>query len=211
MRDYVLNGIKQLFPVSETDAGEFSEISKGGMHFHIKTYQAEGAGKLFLMDMKAMGGLMRMGTLTFTPTSLDGPIISIDEVYALGRSTLVLELYDTTLSHPGFHSLDPVKEEYSPLPSYVPEDHPYYRFRMPQSDYKRGRGIKTQLSTMAEQYFKAYLNELRMCSQIDPSEKIRKNQEFSNSLFESGGPAVNKFKEMIGEDKTKIFLTEYMY
>ena len=211
MKDYIINEIKQRFPVSETDAGEYSEIRRKGMRFQVKTYQAEGAGKLFVMDMKAMGGLMRMETITFTPTFLDGPIISVDKVIAFGRHTLVLELYDTTFSHPEFNVLNPVKEKYSSLPSYDPGDHPYYRFRMPQSDYKKGRRIRTQIDSMAEQYCKVYLDELQKCGAVEPSEKTRKNLEFSNCLFESGGPAVNQFKKMIGEEKTRIFLMEYMY
>lgn len=211
IKDLTADEAKKNFTLIETGAGEFSEIRKNGMRFLIRTYEAEGFGKLFVMDMKAMFGLMRMETVTFTPVKTDGPILSMDVVKAFGRATLVLELYDTTLSHPAFDPLAAVKQKYALLPSYDPGDHPYYRFRMPQSDYKRGRGITKEVLAMADGYLKAYFGELKKCAPVDSEVKSAKNREFSGCLFECGGPAVNQFKKMIGEEKTKKFLLEYMY
>ena len=137
----------QLEPV---DIGDYETIKGDGMLFHVRVYDAQDAGRLFLMDMKVFGGLMRMETVVFTPVQLDGPIYSMDKVMAFGRATLVLELYDTTVSHPDFNELNAVKQRYSLLPSYDPGDHPYYTFRLPVSDYKRGFWIKNKISYMAE-------------------------------------------------------------
>lgn len=211
MKDWFLNEVRKHWKLTEMDLGEYAQIKKGGMHFHMQAYMAEGAGKLFLMDMKALGGMMKMETVTFTPTSLDGPILSGDAVWALGKSTLVLELYDTTLSHPDFKALGAIKEIYASLPSYDPGNPAYYRLRLPESDYKRGRKIKDALRVMAEEYGEAYFRALKSCDVISMQEKQKKNAEFSEMLYACGGPAVNQFKKMIGEEKTKEFLVKYMY
>ena len=198
----------QLEPV---DIGDYETIKGDGMLFHVRVYDAQDAGRLFLMDMKVFGGLMRMETVVFTPVQLDGPIYSMDKVMAFGRATLVLELYDTTVSHPDFNELNAVKQRYSLLPSYDPGDHPYYTFRLPVSDYKRGFWIKNKISYMAEEYGDAYFQILQTCPPIDPEIKKAKNSEFSECLFQNGGPAVNQFKKMIGEEKTEEFLKRYMF
>lgn len=203
--------VRRLFKLTELDVGEYSRIKSKGMCFDVHAFDAEGAGRLFLMDMKAFGGLMKMETASFTPIELDGPILSADIAAAFGRTTLVLELYDTTTSHPDLHAVGKVKEKYASLPSYDPGDHPYYRFRCPESAYKKGRGIKEAARSMAQEYSGAYFECLQSCLPAEPEEKKQRNAEFSESLFQSGGPAVNQFKKMIGEEKTREFLMKYMF
>ena len=64
---------------------------------------------------------------------------------------------------------------------------------------------------MAEEYGEKYYELLQNCETIDPEVKKEKNAEFSGSLFNNGGPAVNQFKKMIGEEKTEEFLKRYMF
>ena len=205
------NDARQCYRLKKLDIGEYAVIKRSGMCFHTHVFDAENAGRLFLMGMKAFRGLMKMETAVFTPTDLDGPIFSVDEVMTFGRSTLVLELYDTTISHPDFNSLDQIKQRYSFLPSYDPGDHPYYSFRLPVSDYKRGRRIKHDICTMAMEYSREYFRCLKNCSHIDSCSKKKRNAGFSDSLYQNGGPAVNQFKKMIGEAKTEEFLKKYMF
>ena len=211
MNEFIGNYAKRLFRLSWVDVGDYATIKSKGMRFDTTVYDVKDMGRLFLMSMKAPGGAMRMETATFTPLELEGPILSADEVLAFGQSTLVLELYDTTATHPDFHALDEVKRKYASLPAYDPGAHPYYRLRLPESDYKKGRGIKRETGAMADEYCAAYFQRLQDCSPIDPAEKKLRNAEFSESLFQSGGPAVNQFKQMIGEGKTREFLLKYMF
>ena len=203
--------LKEDIQLEPVDIGAYETIRGGGMVFHVRVFDAQSTGRLFHMDMKAFGGLMRMETVAFTPVQLDGPIYSMDKVMVFGRATLVLELYDTTVSHPDFGELDTIKLKYALLPSYDPGDHSYYTFRLPVSDYKRGFGITNKVSSMAEEYEDGYYKLLKKCDPIDPEIKKEKNAEFSGSLFNNGGPAVNQFKKMIGEEKTEEFLKRYMF
>ena len=207
----LLDDAKRSFRLTEVDVGEYAVITSKGMRFDVRVFDAEGAGRLFLMDMKAFGGLMKMETATFTPTQLDGPIISADIALAFGRSTLVLELYDTTASHPDFRVLGEVKERYASLPSYEPDDQPYYRILLPESAHKKGRGIEEAVRSMAEEYSSGYFACLQACPAVDAAEKKARNAEFAEKLFNNGGPAVNQFKKMIGEENTREFLLKYMF
>ena len=105
-----MSGIKPDIRLVPVDIGDYETIKGRGMTFHTRVFDAIDMGRLFLMDMTAFGNLMRMETVVFTPLELDGPIYSMDKISAFGRSTLVLELYDTTLSHSDFTALNTVKE-----------------------------------------------------------------------------------------------------
>ena len=52
---------------------------------------------------------------------------------------------------------------------------------------------------------------LNTCKPCDRTEKMKKNAEFTEGLLQNGGPAVNQFKKMIGEEKTEEFLRKYMF
>ena len=64
---------------------------------------------------------------------------------------------------------------------------------------------------MAEEYGEEYYHILQTCPPIDPEIKKEKNSEFCECLYHNGGPAVNQFKKMIGEEKTEEFLKRYMF
>lgn len=211
MIEYLYDTVKQLFQLTELDVGEFTRIKSRGMNFHVRVFDAKDGGRLFLMDMLAFCGLMKMETVVFTPIHIDAPILSLDKVRAFGRSTLVLELYDTTISHPNFHMLDKIKRKYASIPSYDPGNYPYYSFRLPESDYKRGYRIKESINSMLEEYSQNYFQRLQFCEPIEPTKKKNKNAEFTQSLFQNGGLAVNHFKKMIGDEKTEEFLMKYMF
>ena len=202
---------KSSYTLKQIDMGEYAHISKSGMHFSSRVYDAVDAGRLFLMKMKGFAGLMRMETVTFTPTHLDAPIFSADIVHAFGKTTLVLELYDTTLDKADFEALNKVKEAYTSIPVYDPGTHPYDSFRLPESDYKRGKGIKDTAESMAARYIDTYFECLRSCKRVDPDEKKKENAGFTRCLFENGGMAVDQFKKMLGEEKTEEFLMKYMF
>ena len=206
-----LFGLKPDTGLDPVDIGDYETIRGKGMTFHTRVFDAQNSGRLFLMDMTAFAGLMKMETVAFTPVELDGPICSMDKVVAFGRSTLVLELYDTTVSHPDFAALGTEKQKYSRIPSYDPGDHPYYAFRMSESDYKRGFGIGNKISQMAKEYQESYFKILKTCDPVDPEIKKQKNLKFSECLYSNGGPAVDQFKKMIGPEKTEEFLKRYMF
>ena len=199
------------YRLSEVNIGEFSSINGRGMSFRVKVYDAEGAGRLCLMKMTGFFGIMKMDTAVFSPTELDGPIFSSDSILLPGKEILLFELYDTTLSHPDFSGLNAVKERYANLPAYDPGEHWYDNIRLDSSDFKKGRRIHQQLEAYIAEYSSKYFDILSACESCDPEQKRSKNAEYADGLLNNGGPAVDQFRKIIGEEKTSVFLKKYMF
>lgn len=199
------------FRLQERDIGEFGRIRSKGMDFCVKAYDAPGAGGLCLMEMHAFAGLMKMETAVFSPTGLDGPLFSMDAISAFGKNTLILELFDTTFSHPGFEDLHEVIQRYSFLPDYDPGEHWYDSLRLPVSAYKRCRRYGDELALFAQDFAEKYCMLLAHCPICDESEKRLRNAAYTDAMLKNGGPAVDQFRKMIGEEKTAAFLREVMF
>ncbi len=199
------------FRLTQQDIGPFANMKGKVSKFRTKVYDAEGAGRLCVMEMKAAAGLVRMETGVFSPTELDGPIFSFDYIKASGNETLILELYDTTLSHPDLSDLVMIAERYADLPDYDPEEHWYDSLKLPVSEYKRGRKIGRKAAAMLTDYAEAYFRLLAECPDCDPEEKKACNRAFADGLLSNGGPAVNAFREIMGDERMEAFIREYMF
>ena len=200
-----------MFPLTQRNIGEFEVMKGRGSQFHTEVFDAEGAGSLCIMEMKAAAGMMRMETGVFSPTQLDGPIFSFDYIRAAGKETLFLELYDTTLSHPDFARLSEVKDKYAHVPEHDPGTHWYDSMRLSVSAYKKGRKIKKDAYSMMRDYSEMYFRLLAGSDTCNAEEKKTRNGEFARGLLDNGGPAVNTFRKMVGDERTEEFLMEYMF
>ena len=211
MLDFFKSSAGSHFHLTEQDIGEFSDMKGRGMRFITKVYEAESGGQLCLMEMKAAAGLMRMETGVFSPTDLDGPILSFDHIKAVGKETLIIELYDCTFSHPAFDEIEEVKKRYESIPDYDPGQHWYDAMRLPVSVFKQGRKVTEEMSMLFKDYSDIYFRLLKGCLPCDPDEKKKCNGEFVNGLLSNGGPAVDTFRKMMGDEKTETFLRNYMF
>ena len=211
VNDRLVQTVRSHFDLNERRIGEYAELKSRGMHFSTSVFDAEEAGSLCLMDMKAFFGAMKMWTAVFSPTERDGPILSLDYIEAFGNCTLVLELYDTTLSHPTFQQLEEVKAKYASLPEYDHGEHWYNRLLLPASTHKRGKKLQGLMRQMLQEYAERYFELLKSCPACDKAEKRAKNAEFANGLLQNGGPAVDQFRKMLGEEKTAVFIRTCMF
>ena len=211
MNERVFTAAAACFPLREKDIGEFACLRGRGMAFQVKAFDAAGAGSLCLMEMRAMAGMMKMETAVFSPTGIDGPLFSMDVISAFGQDTLILELYDTTLSHPAFAALAEIKTQYASLSGYDPGEHWYDSMRLDVSDYKKGRRQSGAYDPFVRDYAQRYFALLEKCSHCSEEEKKKQNAVFTDGLLQNGGPAVNQFRKMIGEEKTAEFLRKIMF
>ncbi len=211
MNDFMLLSAASRFSLRPVEIGGFASLSGRGMHFHTRVYDAAGAGRLCLMEMRAFGGLMKMESAVFSPTELDGPLFSCDAVDAAGNTTLLLELYDTTLSHPRLAGLDEIKAAYADLPAHDPGSHWYDSLRLPVSDFKKAKGRRADIAAYAGAYTERYFALLPGCGPCDPGKKRACNAAYAEGLLQNGGPAVNTFRKILGEEKTALFLKKYMF
>ena len=211
MLDLFKSSAESHFHMTEQDIGDFSDIKGRGMRFHTKVYEAQDIGSLSLIEMKAMAGLMRMESGVFSPTGLDGPVFSFDHIKAAGKETLFLELYDCTCSHPAFGELEEIKKRYEDLPDHDPGKHWYDEMRLPVSVFKQGHKVADKMLMLFKDYCETYFGLLKECAPCDPEEKKKCNAVFVNGLISNGGPAVDTFRKIIGEEKTGVFLRNCMF
>ena len=207
----VLQTVKARYSLTERNIGEYADLKGKGMRFSTRVFDATQAGSLCLMDMKAFLGAMKMQTAVFSPTELDGPILSMDYIEAFGNCTLVLELYDTTLSHPDFQPLAEVKTKYAALPDYDPGEHWFDSMQLPVSAHKKGKKLRDEMRQMIQEYTARYFELLAQCPPCPADEKKAEDTKFANGLLENGGPAVNQFRKMLGNEKTAAFIRTCMF
>ena len=211
MLDIIKAAAESHFRLTGKDIGEFSDMKGRGMRFHTNVYEAEGCGSLCLMEMKAAAGLMRMETGVFSPISVDGPVLSFDYIKAVGKETFFTELYDCTFAHPAFGELEEVRKRYESIPDCDPGEHWYDAMRLPVSVFKQGHKLTDQMSMLFKDYSGIYFRLLEGCAPCDPDEKKKLNGEFVNGLFSNGGPAVDTFRKIMGDEKTETFLRDHMF
>ena len=211
MNERIFAAAAARFPLRERDIGAFAHIRGRGMAFEVKAYEAPGAGSLCLMEMRAMAGLMSMETAVFSPTGLDGPLFSMDAISAMGRDTLLLELYDTTLSHPDYAALEEIRARYAALPGYDPGEHWYDPMRLAVSDYKRGRRAVGAYDPCVRDFAQRYFALLAAGARCDETEKKKQNAVFVDGLIQNGGPAVDQFRKMLGGEAAADFLHKVMF
>ena len=207
----LLQSVGARYSLTEQNIGEYADLNGRGMRFSTRVFDAAQAGSLCLMDMKAFLGAMKMQTAVFSPKELDGPILSMDCIEAFGNCTLVLELYDTTFSHPDFMPLEEIKAKYTALPDYDPGEHWFDGIQLPVSAHKKGKKLRVEMQKMVQEYTERYFELLDQCPPCDAVEKKAENAKFANGLLLNGGPAVNQFRKMLGDEKTAVFIRTCMF
>ena len=63
----------------------------------------------------------------------------------------------------------------------------------------------------AKEYTERYFELLAQCPPCPADEKKAENAKFANGLLENGGPAVNQFRKMLGDEKTTAFIRTCMF
>lgn len=193
------------------DIGAFAEIRAGGMRFTVHAYDIDGVGACSTVSMTGLLGLMRMETLVLTPLEVDAPLLSCDLVRAAGRDTLLLELYDTQLSHIDTSPLDAVKAAYAALPDHDLGTHWYDPLKLSPSLSKRGRGLWKRAAPLCEAYLNAYFRLLGDAPACDRAEKQARVRAYVEGLLKNGGPSTDQFKRLIGEERTRELFTRVIF
>ena len=214
MKEVVLSELNKYFRVTERDTGAYHHLRKSGMKFMISSYVIEGFGSMSVIEMSAMLGLMKMESFILTAETKDLPLYNGDYIQAMGRCTLLQEFYDTMISPLPAEDADEfrrVKETYGNLPPYSTEPHWYDSIRY---DFTLGavdKSLKTRKEEITLAYLTAYLHAAEHASAADPSAKKAKTKAYVDGLFAHGGPAVNQFRKLFGEDTSQEIFEKYVF
>ena len=143
MTETLLKLLGDRYPLQARDPGEFAALKVKGMRFAIRAWEAAGLGHVSRMTAAGFFGMMRMDTLIVNPTQRDLPLYSYDRIFALGKDTLIGELYDTCVGSFDASGLDRVLSGAIGLPERDPGVHWYDEIRLPQSLSKKGKKTQT--------------------------------------------------------------------
>ena len=206
MKKTVLYELKKRFWVKERDLGANRVLKKNGMTFTLSAYEIGNLGAMSVIEMSAMFGLMQMESFILTASEKDLPLYNGDFIKAAGKCTLLEEFYDTMLTPLDEESVNryrEVKARYASLPPYKTEPRWYddirYDFTLGATD----RSLKKTKEDITADYLAAYLANAESAPACDPAAKKAKTQAYVDGLFANGGPAVNQFKKLFGEEKSR--------
>ena len=178
------------------------------MKFETHIFKIDGFGKLFLMDTKAMGGAMKLLTLSLTPCEGgDIPYLLIDSMSMKNKDLAYVEYYDCTGKKLSFEELDTVKEKYLSLPDYAEKEAWYISERMPASLIKGGEGADAEaLFNMALESLRTYL-ALAKKTPKDPR-NLEGLKAFRDRMLTEGNPSSGTMEKVLGKDGSAKFYKE---
>ncbi|MBR3165947.1 MAG: hypothetical protein IKF16_07240 [Lachnospiraceae bacterium] len=214
MKKLALKAMQTLYTVRERDLGEDHILKKNGMTFTLSAYDIEGFGSMSVIEMSAMLGLMKMESFILTAEEKDLPLFNGDYIQAAGKCTLLEEFYDTMITPLDEESAEryrAVKARYDSFPAYKTEPRWYddirYDFTLGVTDKR----LKDRKKAITADYLKAYLANIRQAPACDPAVKKAKTKAYAEGLLTNGGPAVDQFRKLFGEEKTRRIFEEIIF
>ncbi len=211
MQNYVLEKLRAICRVTERDVSPWQKIDKGPLHFRISAYELEGIGRMSVITMKAMLGLLKMDTVVITPLEKDMPLMSYDLVRAMGEDTLLLELYDTQLAPAKYGAMNAIKKQYTALPDNCLGKKWYDHLKLSPTLSKKGKKLAKQYEPLCHAWFDAYLTQLTEAPACDRTKKQAKVRAYVDGLFANGGPSTDQFKNLIGEDAARKLFGQFVF
>ena len=214
MRD-LIDLISKNHELTELPAGEFSNLKVGPMKFTIGHWYGGNLGNISIMSGSAMMGLMKMETLIINPVKADLPLLSLDTVQAMGKLTVIAEIYDTTIG--GFDEKPclAVKEELSCYPDRPTAPTWYDNIKLGCSlSKKTGKKALTELEKGLADYLQAYLSIADKTPGLSADlleQKRLKADAYVTGLLEQGGPSTDVFMKKLGKEKTEKLFREVLF
>ena len=203
--------LQTLCTVTERDVTPWQKIDKGPMHFRIKAYDLEGIGRMSIVTMRAMFGLMKMETIVLTPLEKDMPLLSYDLIQAAGNDVLLLELYDTQLQPAAYPAMDAVKAAYVHLPDNDLGSKWYDHLKLSPTLSKKGRKLANAYAPLCLEWLDAYIAQLAEAPECDRSEKQEKVRAYVDGLFANGGPSTDQFRKLIGDQAARGLFGRFIF
>ena len=211
----IIDLIRKSFELKEQPAGEFSTLKVGPMKFLIEHWDGGVLGNVSYMAASGMMGLMKMETLIINPVKADLPLMSLDTVLAMGKLTVIAEIYDTTLGGFDQAACLTVKESLAFHPDRPVSSNWYDDIRLSCSwGKKTGKKALQALEKGLEDYVQAYLSVAKKTPELSAGlleQKRQKTDAYVNGLLEHGGPSTDVFVKHLGKEKTEKLFHEVLF
>ncbi len=209
-----IKALEKKFVLTGQNIGEDAKMSKKGVTFETKVYNIDDIGQICTLKMKALLGLLKMETIVLSVKGRDIPLFNMDWVSALGKETLICELYDvqlSTFSAEAQEKFDAIRRRDDDIPETEQDEYWYKDILYPCSYHKTGKKITNRLNDASIDYFKTIVNELSAAQECSSKVKYDKIRNFAETLFNNGGPAVDMVKELFGTEKAHRLIVGHMY
>ena len=212
MLEQMLETIKERFPLTETDCGDYKVLSDKGRRYAFRSFSSEKLGHVCAVSVTGAAGLVKNSVLIINPLSVDAPLLYCELEDEFGRNMLQVEFYDTMLKKGaafdnGMHTMERINQKFTEAKTVTPEEAWYDKIRLYPSVLKRaGRKGRTVRDKYALTYLESFLTLCANAPECKPSSKKRKCTLYSNGLLRNGGPGVETFLRLL-----EINRTEYLY
>ena len=140
--EMMLSKLKAEYTLTQNDLKENALLKKSGMRFALKSWEVQGLGHFFIMDMSGMMGLMKMETVILAAETKKVPLFNLDYVSAMGSETLMAEYYNVAedaVPEPYAAAFDRIRTADAALEDYVSGSHWYDPYLLPFTYRKKGK------------------------------------------------------------------------
>ena len=209
MNGSVLNLFSDRGTLTAKDVTPWQTFSGKGMKFHLQSFDWAGCACVSHLTMRAFLGLMKMETIICTPYTKDLPLFSYDLINAIGKRTLLVEVYDTQVAPADLSPLQSVKESYRDLKEKSMKPNWYDTLRLSPSTCKVGP--VSRLSALATEMTTAYIDLFATARTIDPVAKTARNRVYVEGLISNGGPAINTIRQMLGSEAAENLFRRFLF
>ena len=209
MNGSVLNLFSDRGTLTAKDVTPWQTFSGKGMNFHLQSFDWAGCACVSLLTMRAFLGLMKMETIICTPYSKDLPLFSYDLINAIGKRTLLVEVYDTQVAPTDLSPLQSVKESYRDLKEKSRKPNWYDTLRLSPSTCKVGPA--SRLSSLATEMTTAYIDFFATAREVDCAAKTARNSAYVEGLISNGGPAINTIRQMLGSEAAENLFRRFLF
>lgn len=174
------------------------------MRFACRQYTLEGFGNLFAMETRAMGGLMKLSTMVFTPYSGKSvPFFLVDTMEMKKKRLAYVEYYDCTAKGAALPESEGQAAEFAALPDYAETPAWYTSRRTPYSLIKGGEGADTgaleaMLLTCVDRYLKGAKE-----APTDP-DNLPGLRDFQRDMLVLGNPSSGTLSKVLGKEGAEL-------
>ena len=213
MTNQLISELKDIYPFTPCEAPEFDAFNVAGMDFTTKGWDAQGLGRVSLMEAGGMGGAMSMTTLMVNPTAVDAPLFNLDLITLPGKKMLYMELYDTLLSAPRNEApFAAIRTDYGEIMDLPGKPCWYDDIRYGASVTKCAMaGQEGRLDELMARFGEEYLDLLKDARPCDPAQKKVKADAYRDGLLDNGGPATDAFLKVWGKEKTAELFQKVLF
>ena len=174
------------------------------MRFACRQYTLEGFGNLFVMETRAMGGMMKLSTMVFTPYSGKSvPFFLVDTMEMKKKRLAYVEYYDCTAKGASLPESEGQAAEFASLPDYAEKPAWYTSRRTPYSLIKGGEGVDTAaLEAMLLTCVDRYLNAAKGAP-ASP-DNLPGLRDFQRDMLVLGNPSSGTLSKVLGREGAEL-------